>query len=128
MKRMKKFLLLALCAVVLSTATACGSEKDADNGADQTKTEDNVNDATKGTDTDDKSDKGNGIVNDAVDDVTDGVDDVTDDITDDVDKAADDMTENNGVEKTTEENRQKGSYPFYFLCDKSGKGLLCLHE
>ena len=73
MKRMKKFLLLALCAVVLSTATACGSEKDADNGADQTKTEDNVNDATKGTDTDDKSDKGNGIVNDAVDDVTDGV-------------------------------------------------------
>ncbi|MCU6748311.1 hypothetical protein OCV51_11710 [Faecalicatena acetigenes] len=103
MKRMKKLLLLALCAGILSTATACGSEKDADNGADQT--EDRVNDATTGKDKEDKTDKGNGIVNDAVDDVTDGVNDVTEDITDGVDKAADDMTENNGADKKAEENR-----------------------
>ena len=55
----------------------------------------NVNDATSG----------DGIIDDAVDDVTDGVDHVTDDITDGVDKAADEMTENNGTIKDTQENR-----------------------
>ena len=55
----------------------------------------NVNDATSG----------DGILDDAVDDVTDGVDDVTDDITDGVDKAADEMTEDNGADSSTQRNR-----------------------
>ena len=45
---------------------------------------------------------GDGVLDNAVDDVTDGVDDVTDDITDDVDKAADDLTEDNGPQKDTD--------------------------
>lgn len=56
--------------------------------------------------------EGNGVLDDAVDDVTDGVDnvtdditdgvdDLTDDVTDGVDKATDDLTEDNGVQKDT---------------------------
>ena len=48
---------------------------------------------------------GTAILDDAVDDVTDGVDDVTDDITDGVDKAADEMTEDNGADSSTQRNR-----------------------
>ena len=55
-----------------------------------------MNDATGG----DRD--GDGVLDNAVDDVTDGVDKVTDDITDDVDKAADDLTENNGPQKDTD--------------------------
>ncbi len=113
MKRMKKCLLFALCTLIIGTATACGSENAADNGADQSTTDENVNDATKGTVDDDKNtngtdEDGNGIVNDAVDDVTDGVDRVTDDITDGVDRATDDMTRDNGADNTdgtAEDNR-----------------------
>ena len=92
MKKMKRFLLLMTCTFILLGTTACGSRDNADNGADQsttdrTDTEDNddrtMNDATEG----------DGILDDAVDDVTDGVDDVTDDVTDGIDRAADDMTE-----------------------------------
>ena len=97
MKKMKKILLLVTCAFVLLGTTACGSRNDADNGADQSSQDgdvrdenSNVNDATKG----------DGIIDDAVDDVTDGVDDVTDDVTDGVDKATDDLTEDNGVRRT----------------------------
>ena len=54
--------------------------------------------------------KGDGILDDAVndvtqgvddvtDDVTDGIDDVTDDVTDGVDNAADDLTDENGAKK-----------------------------
>ena len=62
-------------------------------------------------DASDKSDKkGDGILDDAVndvtqgvddvtDDVTDGIDDVTDDVTDGVDNAADDLTDENGAKK-----------------------------
>ena len=102
MKKMKKILLLVTCAFVLLGTTACGSRNDADNGADQSSQDgdvrdenSNVNDATKG----------DGIIDDAVDDVTDGVDDVTDDVTDGVDKATNDLTEDNGVQKDMQDNR-----------------------
>ena len=55
----------------------------------------NVNDATDG----------DGIIDNAVDDVTDGVDDVTDDVTDGVDKAADDLTDDNGAQKDMQNNQ-----------------------
>ena len=102
MKRMKKILVLLTCVFVLIGTTAC-SRDNAGNAADQTDqtTQDNntndpnMNDATEG----------DGILDDAVDDVTDGVDNVTDDITDGVDKAADDLTEDNGAQKDTENNK-----------------------
>ena len=50
--------------------------------------------------------EGDGILDNAVDDVTDGVDRVTDDVTDGVDKAADDMTQDNGVQKDTDNNNR----------------------
>lgn len=115
MKNMKKILLLMTCALILVGATACSSKDDTYNGADQT-TDDNAangndtaNDNNTVNDTDDRTmndaTEGNGVLNDAVDDVTDGVDRVTDDVTDGVDRATDDMTENNGAEKDTNNNR-----------------------
>ena len=87
MNKMKKILLLTTCAFVLLGTTACSSKDNADNGADQSNT------------------NGDGILDDTVDDVTDGVDDVTDDVTDGIDKATDNMTEDNGVQKDTQNNR-----------------------
>ena len=80
-----------------------------DNAADQTTTDkDRDNDRNDASDKSDK--KGDGILDDAVndvtqgvddvtDDVTDGIDDVTDDVTDGVDNAADDLTDENGAKK-----------------------------
>ena len=112
MKKMKQVLLLMTCVFVLLGTAACSSRDNADNGADQSS--ESGNDRTENNDvnivTDDNSNvndatSGDGIIDDAVDDVTDGVDHVTDDITDGVDKAADEMTENNGTIKDTQENR-----------------------
>ncbi len=100
MKRMKKFLLLLTCAFVLFGTTACSSRNNADNAADQTTQEGTANDPNMNDAT-----EGGGILDDAVDDVTDGVDNVTDDITDGADKAADDLTEDNGAQKDMENNR-----------------------
>ena len=49
--------------------------------------------------------EGDGILDNAVDDVTDGVDDVTDDVTDGVDKATDELTDDNGVQKDMQNNK-----------------------
>ena len=49
--------------------------------------------------------EGDGILDDAVHDVTDGVDDVTDDVTDGIDKAADDLTDDNGTKDNTQNDR-----------------------
>lgn len=111
MKKMKKIILLMTCAFVLLGTTACGSRDNADNGADQTTTDGNR--GNDNTDTMDNADdrtmndatEGNGILDDAVHDVTDGVDEVTDDVTDGVDKAADKMTDDNGAAKDTQDNR-----------------------
>ena len=113
MKKMKQILLLMTCVFVLLGTAACSSRYKADNGADQSSESGtdggDVNDATDGG-KDDNSNvndatSGDGILDDAVDDVTDGVDDVTDDITDGVDKAADEMTEDNGADSSTQRNR-----------------------
>ena len=48
---------------------------------------------------------GDGILDDAVHDVTDGVDDVTDDVTDGVDKAADELTDDNGAREDMQDMR-----------------------
>ena len=106
MKKMKQLILLTLCVFTLFGMTACAGKDKTDNAADQTTTDkDRDNDAS------DKSDKkGDGILDDAVndvtqgvddvtDDVTDGIDDVTDDVTDGVDNAADDLTDENGAKK-----------------------------
>ena len=98
MKRMKKILLLMTCTFVLLGTTA-------DNGADQSQTDTTTENQTS-TDleknqTMNDATGGNGVLDDAVDDVTDGVDRVTDDVTDGVDKAADELTEDNGAEKNT---------------------------
>ena len=103
MKKMKQLILLTLCVFTLFGMTACAGKDKTDNAADQTTTDRN--------DASDKSDKkGDGILDDAVndvtqgvddvtDDVTDGIDDVTDDVTDGVDNAADDLTDENGAKK-----------------------------
>lgn len=100
MKNFRKLLLFAACACVLMGTTACSNKDDTYNGADQTTNdsmadEDQGTDNTADTDTMNDATKGDGVLDDAVDDVTDGVDRVTDDITDGVDKAADDLTEEN---------------------------------
>ena len=97
MKRMKKLLLLVTCTFVLLGTTACGSRDNADNGADQSETDAQRNDDT-GVDSGNDATEGDGILDDAVHDVTDGVDDVTDDVTDGIDKAADEMTDDNGAQ------------------------------
>ena len=94
MKKMKQLILLTLCVFTLFGMTACAGKDKTDNAADQTTTDkkgdgildDAVNDVTQGVD-------------DVTDDVTDGIDDVTDDVTDGVDNAADDMTDENGAKK-----------------------------
>ena len=114
-KKMKKFLLTRYLRVVLLGTTACGSRDNADNGADQSTTDtdrynndsgsdNNSNDNTEDRTMNDAT-EGDGILDDAVDDVTDGVDDITDDVTDGIDRAADDMTEDNGAQKDTQDNR-----------------------
>ena len=61
------------------------------------------------TDTNDRTmndaTEGDGILDNAVHDVTDGVDDVTDDVTDGVDKATDELTDDNGVQKDMQNNK-----------------------
>lgn len=101
MKRIKRLFLIMTCALALFGTTACGSSDGADNGADQSDDR-TMNDATGGN-----KDKDNGVLDDAVDDVTDGVDRVTDDVTDDVDRATDEMTEdhNNDSGRDDSENR-----------------------
>ena len=106
MKKMKQLILLTLCAFTLFGMTACADKDKTDNAADQTTTDkDRVNDRNDASDK-----KGDGILDDAVndvtqgvddvtDDVTDGIDDVTDDVTDGVDNAADDLTDENGAKK-----------------------------
>ena len=114
MKKMKKLLVLMTCAFVLFGTAACSGRDNADNGADQSATENSATDNDRtdnNTDTNDRTmndaTEGDGILDDAVHDVTDGVDDVTDDVTDGVDKAADERTDDNGAQKDTQNNRYK---------------------
>lgn len=99
MKKMRKILLLTTSLFVLLGTTACSSQDNADNGANQTQDSDSKNQDDKDYDTMNDATGGDGVLDDAVDDVTDGVDNMTDDITDDVDKATDDLTEDNGPQK-----------------------------
>ena len=84
MKKMKQLILLTLCVFTLFGMTACASDKSDKKGDGIL--DDAVNDVTQGVD-------------DVTDDVTDGIDDVTDDVTDGVDNAADDLTDENGAKK-----------------------------
>lgn len=81
MKKMKKLLVLMTCAFVLFGTAACSSRDNADNGADQSATENSATDNDRtdnNTDTNDRTmndaTEGDGILDDAVHDVTDGVD------------------------------------------------------
>ena len=112
MKRIKKTIVCLMCMVILGGITGCGNN--AANGGTENGT---VNDATSGENynnngadgtngvngTNDRN--GDGIVDDAVDDVTDGVDDVTDGITDGVDRATDDLTDENGAQRDMQNNK-----------------------
>ena len=73
MKRIKALLLVMTSVCILGTAAGCADRMDPDNG----------------------------ILDDAVNDVTEGVDEVTDDVTDEVDKATDDVTDE--IDKVTDE-------------------------
>lgn len=76
MRKIKALLLVMTAVCVLGTAAGCA----------------------------DRTDSGNGIIDDAVNDVTEGVDKVTDDVTDEVDKATDDATDE--IDKMTDEATQ----------------------
>ena len=98
MKKMKQLILLTLCVFTLFGMTACAGKDKTDNAADQTTTDkDRDNDRNDASDKSDK--KGDGILDDAVNDVTQGVDDVTDDVTDGIDDVTDDVTD--GVDKNS---------------------------
>ena len=73
MKRIKALLLVMTSVCILGTAAGCADRTDPDNG----------------------------ILDDAVNDVTEGVDEVTDDVTHEVDKATDDVTDE--IDKVTDE-------------------------
>lgn len=73
MKRIKALLLVMTSVCILGTAAGCADRTDPDNG----------------------------ILDDAVNDVTEGVDEVTDDVTEGVDKATDDVTDE--IDKVTDE-------------------------
>ena len=84
MKRIKALLLVMTSVCILGTAAGCADRTDPDNGI----LDDAVNDVTEGVD-------------EVTDDVTEGVDKVTDDVTDEVDKATDDVTDE--IDKVTDE-------------------------
>lgn len=73
MKKIKALLLVMTSVCILGTAAGCADHTDPDNG----------------------------ILDDAVNDVTEGVDEVTDDVTEGVDKATDDVTDE--IDKVTDE-------------------------
>lgn len=122
MKKMKKILLVMTCMLLTAGMTACGSGNGADGTGNRTGAgpgnenmdENGVggNDATDGnmgdrTDGDmgsrpDGEAGDHGVVDDAVDDVTDGVDRMTDSLTDGVDDAADSLTEDQGADRDTQ--------------------------
>lgn len=83
MKNMKKLLLLVMCIGVIGSATACGNDKKTTDGADQDRTTQEATD-----------NNGDGVIDNAVRDVTDGIDDVTDDVTDGINNMTDDLTGN----------------------------------
>ena len=102
MKRTRRFLVMILCTFALLGTVGCGNNS-ADNAADQTmqdkngtnrKENGNVNDATAGN--------GNGVMDDAVDDVTDGVDNAVDDLTDDQNNNDNDNTDSTQNDKNKE--------------------------
>ena len=84
MKRIKALLLVMTSVCILGTAAGCADRTDPDNGI----LDDAVNDVTEGVD-------------EVTDDVTEGVDEVTDDVTEGVDKATDDVTDE--IDKVTDE-------------------------
>ncbi len=83
MKNMKKLLLLLMCISVIGSATACGNDNKTTDGADQDRTTQEATDHN-----------GDGVIDNAVRDVTDGIDDVTDDVTDGINDVTDDLTGN----------------------------------
>lgn len=104
MKRFKKLILLMMCVGMIGSMTACGNRNNAENGADQgtpgtaddagtnnnngttNNGNSNTNGATDGTTNRDNNNtmndnNGDGVIDNAVHDVTDGIDDVADDVT-----------------------------------------------
>lgn len=83
MKNMKKWVVLLVCVLALGSMTGCGNRDNSVDGADNgtTNTMDST-DKTNTTDNADTPDKGDGVMDEAVRDVTDGINDVTDDLTD----------------------------------------------
>lgn len=77
MKNMKKWVVLLVCVLALGSMTGCGNRDNSVDGADNGTT--NTMDSTDKANT---TDKGDGVMDEAVRDVTDGINDVTDDLTD----------------------------------------------
>ena len=77
MKKMKTAILLVVSVLLMGSMTACGTTNTGTNAAEQG----NNNTMDQGADT--KADKnGDGIIDDAVTDVTEGIDNAVDDMTD----------------------------------------------
>ena len=103
MKNMKKFLVLTMCIGMIGSMTACGNDNGTTDGADQDRTtQESASEKEKaaekngtGTDAVEGTDRnGDGVIDNAVRDVTDGIDDVTDDVTDGINDVTDDLTGN----------------------------------
>lgn len=103
MKNFKKFLLLMMCVGVLCGVTACGKNKDTNNGTVNTTDDNRMNDATSGRDKADRD--GDGVVDDAVDNATDAIDNAADDLTDNNRPEKDNLNDRNTNEKTVDENK-----------------------
>lgn len=90
MRRIKALLMVMTTVCILGTAAGCADRTDSGNGI----LDDAVNDVTEGVDkvTDDVTDEVDKATDNATDDVTDGVDKATDDVTDEIDKVTDEAT------------------------------------
>lgn len=103
MRQWKKFMLVLMCAGVMTGVTACGNNTD-DNAA-------NDNAATEGTtgnqtdDVTDRNDTNDGVMDEIGDDVRDGADEIGDDVRDGVDDIGDEVDPDDNVNNTTRNTR-----------------------
>lgn len=95
MKNIKKGLILAMCIGILGSMTGCGNNDKAADGADRGTTNTTMDGGNLTNDTNEKKDaakdgnqagdktdnNGDGVIDNAVHDVTDGIDQITDDLT-----------------------------------------------
>lgn len=109
MKTWKKFWVLVLCVFVMTGMAACGNNANDGSGMTGDGVQDATNAPEQGTTNNGSDDNNNGVLDDTVNDVTNGVDNAVDDVTDGVDNVVDDITHNNGTTDNNGTNNQNNT-------------------